>query len=102
MLIVLTDNAEREFAHAAELSNQRRVLVTSIVDGQPVVGAVLVPGAYFAHRAGHDVFASALGKVGTNQCNNNCKKGQYFCRKLNSVIASRLRDGNVRISDWIN
>lgn len=59
-LQLLTDNAKREFAQAAELPDERRVLVASIVDGQPVVGTVLITGANWPDRAGHHIFASAI------------------------------------------
>ena len=63
----LTDDAERELAHATELSNPWRVLVPPIVDGQPVVGTVLVARANFTHRTGHDVLAPNAGRIDRGQ-----------------------------------
>ena len=64
----LTDDAEGELAHATELSNQWRVLVPPIVDGQPVVGTVLVARANFTHRTGHDVLAPNAGRIDRGCC----------------------------------
>ena len=71
----LTDDAERELAHATELSNQWRVLVPPIVDGQPVVGTVLVARANFTHRTGHDVLAPNVGRIKRECC---CISGSWW------------------------
>ena len=52
-----TNDAEREFAHATELSNNRSVFVTAVVDGEPVVGTVLDSGSDFLHWTRDEVLA---------------------------------------------
>lgn len=58
LAFVLTNNAERKLAQAAEFAYQRWMLIASIIHGQPVVGAVVVPGTDGPDGAGHHVFAS--------------------------------------------
>lgn len=57
--IVLTNNAEWKLAQAAEFAYQRRVLIASIINGQPIVGTMLVARPNRPYRAGHHVLASA-------------------------------------------
>lgn len=53
----ITNDAEREFPHSTELANYRRVLVTSIVNGEPVEGTMLRSRSDFLHRARHEILA---------------------------------------------
>lgn len=57
--IVLTNNAEWKLAQAAEFAYQRRVLIAAIINGQPIVGAVLVARSNRPYRAGHHILTSA-------------------------------------------
>lgn len=61
--LLLTNNAEWELAQAAELSNERRVLITSIVYGQPVVGTVLITRSDRPDGAGHHILTPAIWMV---------------------------------------
>lgn len=73
----ITDDAEGKLPHATELSNNRGVFVTSIVDGEPIKGAVLGSGSNFLHRTGHQIFAPVNEK--RNRGSANSIKIAAFC-----------------------
>lgn len=89
----ITNDAEREFSHSAELANYRRVLVTSIVNGEPIVGTVLRSRSDFLHRARHEILAPVGGKEASVTLNDAVgvdKKGDKEALKLLKESPKRL------------